>query len=110
MLINAMRLIMDAPALNAGREAGEAGKEKTDNPYTNGERLWKDWNFGWQLGATKRAANQNRAAIADAPDVTPFDQGIRAAEAGSASSANPYHFGHPSHDEWRLGWSHRKAS
>ena len=110
MFRTAMGLIKNTPAFKAGHKAGETGKPASANPYTAGSGHCADWELGWHFGAREKAANQNRAAVNSAPEATPFELGALAAADGFASTSNPFHFGHPSHAEWRRGWAHRKAS
>lgn len=110
MLRDAVGLIMDTPAFAAGRKAGGNGDPKSANPYTQGSRLFSDWTYGWHFGSTMTAANKNRAALPKDSTLSPFELGNQAAAQGLASTANPWHFGHPSHDAWRLGWAQKKAS
>ena len=94
---------------NAGQGQGQ-GKTARDNPFTEGSSLWADWQLGWRLVKNLSAVNENRHIAGKAVEASACELGQAAAARGAYALANPYHFGHPGHEQWRLGWAAAKSS
>lgn len=103
-------MLLNTKGFKEGQQAAHDGCPVSDNPYAEGHSQRSDWQLGWSV-ATRMAADKGKREIAlRAPARSAYDLGRAAAEEGLSASVNPFHNGHPAHDEWRLGWAHSKAA
>lgn len=103
-------MILNTESFRKGQNAAREGRPETDNPFSDGSALRSDWQLGWRLAMRMAADNRNRRIASPATDASPYDMGRAAARDGESAALNPYHPGHPSHDQWRLGWASGKAA
>jgi hypothetical protein len=103
-------MILNTESFRKGQDAAREGRQETDNPFSGGSAHWSDWQLGWRLAIKMAADNENRRIAFPAADVSPYEMGRAAARDGVSAALNPFHSGHPSHDQWRLGWASGKAA
>ncbi len=103
-------VILESRAYEDGRRAFQAGQDETANPYAADTRLRSDWRMGWREASRMEAANRNAEIARKHPDKSAFGLGAAAAAEGLSPRVNPYHFGNPLHEQWRLGWVSRQAA
>lgn len=103
-------LIFESRAFRNGYATRLEGGSAAANPFDANSSLGADWGFGWQAASRSIAANENRKLVAEQKSASPFGQGAQAAQNGRRVSANPYPFGSPDHEAWRLGWANTRVS
>jgi ribosome modulation factor len=103
-------MILNTESFRKGQNAALAGRPETDNPFSYESKQRSDWQLGWRLAVKMAADSENRRMAFPAAEVSPYDMGRAAARKGVSATLNPFHSGHPAHDEWRLGWANGKAA
>lgn len=103
-------MLLNTDSFKKGQQAAENGRDASENPYTEGSGLWSDWQMGWRVAAKMAAINENRDIAQTVPAASAYEMGQAAAAKGLSVTVNPYHYGNPAHDKWRLGWARQKAS
>ena len=103
-------MILVTDAFRKGQQAAHDERPRTDNPFTEVEARWSDWNLGWGVVSKTASDNRNRTIALTANTRSPFEMGRTAASSGQSASMNPFHHGGPAHDQWRLGWASGKAA
>ncbi|NRB00410.1 MAG: hypothetical protein HRU32_11415 [Rhodobacteraceae bacterium] len=103
-------MIFGSPAFKKGFQEGAGGAAEADNPFNKSSKLGNDWGFGVRVAHHTAVANENRRMAREASANSAFELGELAASSGARVSANPYHFGSPAHDEWRLGWAQARTA
>ncbi len=73
-------------------------------------QAFADGRMGWREASRRDAANRNAEIARKNPELSAFALGAAAAKDGLSPSVNPFHYGHPSHEDWRLGWVSRQAA
>jgi ribosome modulation factor len=102
--------ILNTESFRKGQDAARAGRPETDNPFSQGSSQRSDWQLGWRLAVKLAADNENRRMAVSSAGASPYDMGRAAGRTGLSPARNPFHAGHPAHDEWRLGWANGKAA
>lgn len=102
-------MLFDTHEFQRGQDAANTGRPISDNPYSDGTILQTDWELGWRVATKMRSIRSNAALAPQAQNQSAYELGEVAAEQGMAASANPYQYGHPAHDQWRLGWARCKS-
>jgi hypothetical protein len=103
-------MILNTESFRKGQLAAREGRPENENPFSDGSAHGSDWKLGWRLAVKMAADNENRRIAAPSIDVSSYEMGRLAARKGVSAALNPYHPGHPSHDQWRLGWASGKAA
>jgi hypothetical protein len=103
-------MILNTESFRKGQHAAREGLPETDNPFTEGTAPWTDWRLGWRLAVRTGSDNDNRRIALPASGASPYSLGQVAARSGMSPASNPFHPGHPAHDEWRLGWASGRAA
>ena len=103
-------MILNTESFRKGQSAAREGRPEEDNPFGKGSSHWLDWQLGWRLALRMAADNDDRRSALPAADASPYDSGRAAAQKGVSAALNPFHLGHPAHEQWRLGWASGKAA
>ena len=103
-------MIMNTESFRKGQRAACEGRPETDNPFSEGSSHWLDWQMGWRLAVRMAADDETRRIALPAAGLAPYEMGRAAAQKGLSAALNPFHPGHPAHDQWRLGWARGKAA
>ena len=103
-------MILNTESFRKGQDAARAGRPETDNPFGEGSSHREDWHLGWRLVRKTAADRATRRISVDAAHVSPYEMGRAAGRTGQSAALNPFHHGHPFHDQWRLGWASGKAA
>ena len=98
-------MLLNTESFQRGYQAAQEGVSKSQNPHSKRTPQWSDWQLGWHAAATMTSMSENRSVALRIPTQTAYEMGMAAGESGVSASANPYHYGHPGHREWRLGWA-----
>lgn len=98
-------MLLNTPSYQKGQTAAENGRPLSDNPYSEGSRLWSDWHLGWRVTSRMADLEATRVAAQRIPANSAFDMGRGAALKGLSASTNPFLHANPAYEEWRLGWA-----
>lgn len=97
-------MLLDTQSFQNGQKAGREGLANSENPYGKGSSHWSDWHLGWRIATRSVAIEEARACALEDPAASAYEMGHAAAARGQRATDNPYHYGHPAHEDWRLGW------
>jgi ribosome modulation factor len=103
-------MILNTESYQKGHQAALEGRPATDNPYQVSRAHRADWDLGWRIARKLAADSESRSVAIGGEGPSAYEMGRSAAARGLGAAMNPFHFGHPGHDQWRLGWAEGRAA